>query len=84
MDTLIRANSNFYLIEEALSNSADNRCPEHLLFTIIVPIFNTEISLDRCINSPLCQTFNRCEILLIIDGSTDNSCNISRFICKSR
>lgn len=41
--------------------------------SIIVPVYNTEKYLHRCINSILNQTFTNFELLLIDDGSTDNS-----------
>jgi glycosyltransferase involved in cell wall biosynthesis len=44
--------------------------------TIIVPVYNTEIYLHRCINSIIDQSFSDIEILLINDGSTDNSLHI--------
>lgn len=43
------------------------------LISIIVPVYNSEKTLDRCINSILEQTFHDWELLLINDGSTDNS-----------
>lgn len=44
--------------------------------SIIVPVYNVEKYLDRCINSLVRQTFKSYEILLIDDGSTDNSGDI--------
>lgn len=41
--------------------------------SIIVPVYNTEKYISRCINSILSQTFYDIEIILIDDGSTDNS-----------
>lgn len=41
--------------------------------SIIVPVYNVEQYLPRCINSILVQTFIDFELLLIDDGSTDNS-----------
>lgn len=41
--------------------------------TIIVPVYNVEQSLSRCIDSILAQTFIDFELLLIDDGSKDNS-----------
>lgn len=41
--------------------------------TIIVPVFNAEKYLARCLDSLLCQTHNEIEIICINDGSTDNS-----------
>jgi glycosyltransferase involved in cell wall biosynthesis len=46
------------------------------LFSIIIPIYNVEQYLNLCINSILNQKFNNFELILIDDGSTDNSGNI--------
>ena len=40
-------------------------------FTVIVPIYNVESCLRRCIDSILCQTFGDFELILVDDGSTD-------------
>lgn len=48
------------------------------LVSIIVPIYNVEQYLDDCINSIINQTYKKIEIILIDDGSTDNS----RLICN--
>ena len=44
--------------------------------SIIIPVYNTEQTLGRCINSVLQSSLNNLEIILINDGSTDNSANI--------
>lgn len=44
--------------------------------SVIVPIYNMEKCMRKCINSILAQTFTDFECLLIDDGSTDNSGNI--------
>lgn len=41
--------------------------------SVIVPVYNTEKYLRRCIDSILAQTFTDFELLLIDDGSTDGS-----------
>lgn len=41
--------------------------------SIIVPIYNTSRFLDECINSILKQTYKNLEIILVNDGSTDDS-----------
>lgn len=41
--------------------------------SVIVPVYNTEQYLPRCIDSILSQTFTDFELLLIDDGSTDSS-----------
>ncbi len=46
------------------------------LVSIVVPVYNAENFIDRCIDSLLNQTYKNIEILLIDDGSTDNSLNI--------
>ena len=41
--------------------------------SVIVPVYNVEKTLDRCVKSILSQTFQDFEIILIDDGSTDQS-----------
>ena len=50
-----------------------------LLFSIVIPVFNTEKYLRRCIDSVLAQTYFNIEIILIDDGSTDSSGEICDF-----
>ena len=45
-------------------------------FSIIVPVYNIEKYLERTITSLLENTFNDYEIIIVNDGSTDNSLNI--------
>lgn len=47
--------------------------------SIIIPVYNTEQTLGRCINSVLQSSLNNFEIILTNDGSTDNSANICEF-----
>ncbi len=46
---------------------------EQPLVSIIVPVYNVEKYLDRCINSILNQDYHNIEVFLIDDGSTDKS-----------
>lgn len=46
------------------------------IISVIVPVYNVEKYLSRCIDSILSQTFTDFELLLIDDGSKDNSGNI--------
>lgn len=48
------------------------------LVSIIVPIYNVEKYLTRCIESIVNQTYRYLEIILINDGSTDNSYEICK------
>lgn len=43
------------------------------LVTIVVPVYNVEKYLERCINSLVHQTYSPLEIILVDDGSTDGS-----------
>lgn len=42
------------------------------LVTVVLPIYNVEKYLDRCIESVVSQTYEKLEILLVDDGSTDS------------
>lgn len=46
------------------------------LVSVIVPVYNVEDYLENCVESLLKQTYKNIEILLINDGSTDNSSKI--------
>ena len=43
------------------------------MISVIVPVYNTERYLERCIQSILAQIYTDFELLLIDDGSTDSS-----------
>lgn len=44
--------------------------------SIIMPLYNKEIYVRNAIESVLCQTFSDFELIVVDDGSTDNSFNI--------
>ncbi|HBK7124119.1 glycosyltransferase, partial [Enterococcus faecium] len=51
--------------------------------SIIVPVYNVEKYLKKCVDSILGQTFTDFELLLIDDGSTDNSGSICDELAKT-
>lgn len=44
-----------------------------MLFSIIVPMYNAEKFIERCLKSILKQTYEKYEVLIVDDGSTDSS-----------
>lgn len=44
--------------------------------SVIIPVYNTEKYLSRCLDSVLSNTYKNLEVICINDGSTDNSINI--------
>lgn len=47
------------------------------LISLIIPIYNVEKYLDKCIETIINQTYSNIEIILVDDGSTDASGEIS-------
>lgn len=48
------------------------------LISVVVPIYNVENFLEKCVDSILSQTYSNLEIILINDGSQDNCLKICR------
>ena len=44
--------------------------------SVVIPVFNSEKTLERCLNSILNQTYSDWEVIAIDDGSTDESYSI--------
>ena len=45
-------------------------CDEKI--SIVIPIYNTEQYLDKCVDSVLNQTYKNLEVILVDDGSTED------------
>ena len=51
--------------------------------SIIVPVYNTEEFVEKCINSICRQTYDNLEIILVDDGSTDHTLQILQEMSKT-
>ncbi len=52
--------------------------------TIVIPVYNHESFLERCIESAVSQTYDDLEIIIIDDGSTDNSVRVIERIIEGK
>ena len=43
------------------------------MYSVVIPVYNAKSSLKRCVDSWLVQSRSDLELLLVDDGSTDNS-----------
>ena len=53
------------------------------LVSIIVPVYNAQNSVARCLESICGQTYQELEIIVLNDGSTDDSLTICNQFCAS-
>lgn len=63
-------------------NRGMNYIKEDELISVIVPVYNVEPYLRRCLDSIIGQTYKNIEIILVNDGSTDNSGEICHEYAK--
>ena len=52
------------------------------MVSIIIPIYNASKYLKKCLNSVCMQTYNNIEIILVNDGSKDDSLYIAEGFAK--
>ena len=82
-------NSKFHL-EIGCDDNWENKIKEYIDYnlyndtkiTVVVPIYNTSDYLTKCINSITNQTYRNLEIILIDDGSTDESLELCKLFAE--
>ena len=55
-------------------------CPKA---TIVVPVYNSARSIQRCLDSLLAQSERSIQVVCVNDGSTDDSLNVLRQIAQA-
>ena len=55
---------------------------ELMKFSFVIPAYNYSRFLKRCIQSILSQDCKNCEIIIVDDGSTDDTGNVTADICR--
>lgn len=52
--------------------------PPSTLISIVIPVYNTERYVENCLRSVAMQSYNDIEVIIVDDGSTDNSATVCR------
>ena len=63
--------------------SKDCKKEKKVKVSVIIPVYNTEKYIKRAVNSVLSQEFREFEIILVDDGSTDNSWAVCKEIAEA-
>ena len=65
-----------------MEKKAENKEEKNLLFNIIVPLFNAEKYIEKCLKSIISQSYKRFQVQVVDDCSKDSSYEIASSICK--
>lgn len=66
----------FFAQSITIQNAKRGNAMKNIKISIVVPIYNTSFFLNKCIESIVNQSYSKLEIILVNDGSTDNSLSI--------
>jgi raffinose-raffinose alpha-galactotransferase len=53
------------------------------LISILIPVYNMELYIERCLQSIVNQSYKNLEVIIVNDGSTDNSLNLINEFAKA-
>ena len=63
-------------MKDSIRMTSENIISEYPLVSIVIPVYNVSCYLAQCLESVIGQTYRNIEIIVIDDGSTDNSGSI--------
>ena len=61
------------MLDRQTDRQTDRQAGDTPLISVIIPVYNTEDYLERCLNSVLGNTYRNLEVICINDGSNDGS-----------
>lgn len=73
-DSIFEGHRGLYVVE--IEKNKKNITSNEKKISVIVPVYNVEQYLERCVESILTQTYNNIELILVDDGSTDRSSDL--------
>mgnify|MGYP001289777002 FL=1 len=65
-----------------MKRKIDPKKEQDLLFNIVVPVFNSEKYIEKCLNSIIKQSHQRFQVQVVDDCSSDSSYEIASSICE--
>ena len=66
-----------------MQKELDYKKNQQFVFNIIVPVFNSEKYIEKCINSIIKQSYKNFQVKIVDDCSTDSSYEIASKICAN-